>query len=308
MTRKPVGSGPRRRAISTISPSSPRWWRWGGFTAAAGRLGVTKAKVSVEVRRLEAALGVSLLTRTTRRVVPTDAGRRLHQACAPLLTELAEAMAQVSGAQGAIAGTLKIAAPVDHTAQFLAGVAAEFARLHPRLRINLCASDHIDDMVAEGIDLSIRFGWLRDSSQRAVKLGELEQCVLAAPGYLQVHGTPTEPQDLSRHEWIALTLLPSPLTWTFTSPAGVAETVRLASRLQTDSPAALRALVIGGAGLAVLEMLSIAEELQRGRLQRVLPGWSLPRGGIYAVYPPGRHLPAGVRAFVEFYRGKLGLF
>ena len=280
----------------------------GGFTAAAERLGVTKAKVSVEVRRLEAALGVSLLTRTTRRVVPTDAGRRLHQACAPLLTELLEAMAQVSGAQGAIAGTLKIAAPVDHTAQFLAGVAAEFARLHPRLRINLCASDHIVDMVAEGIDLSIRFGWLRDSSQRAVKLGEFEQCVVAAPGYLQVHGMPTEPQDLSRHEWVALTLLPSPLTWTFTSPAGVAETVRLASRLQTDSPAALRALVIGGAGLAVMEMLSIAEELQRGRLQRVLPGWSLPQGGIDAVYPPGRHLPAGVRAFVEFYRARLGLF
>jgi len=279
----------------------------GGFTAAAERLGVTKAKVSVEVRRLEAALGVSLFTRTTRRVVPTDAGRRLHQACAPLLGGLAEAMEQVSGDHGAIAGTLKIAAPVDHMAQFLATATAEFARHHPRLKINLCASDHIADMVAEGIDLSIRFGWLRDSSQRAVKLGEFEQCVVAAPAYLQAHGTPQAPQALIRHEWIALTLLPTPLTWTFTAPDGQSETVRLGSRVQTDSPAALRSLLIGGAGVSVMEMLGIGDALKSGQLQRLLPEWSLPRGGIYAVYPPGRHSPASVRAFVEFYRAKLGL-
>lgn len=280
----------------------------GGFTAAAERLGVTKARVSVAVRRLEAGLGVSLLTRTTRRVVPTEAGRRLHGQCAPLLAGVAEAIAEVGGEHATVAGTLKIAAPVDHTVQCLAGLAAEFARRHPRLRVNLCASDHIVDMVAEGVDLSIRVGWLRDSTQRAVKLGEFEQYVVAAPAYLRAHGTPQEPQDLVRHAWIALSLLPAPLTWTFTAAdGGAVETVRMTSRLQTDSPAALRALLEGGAGISVMETLGIGEALVRGRLQRLLPGWTLPRGGIYAVTPPGRHPPASVRAFVAFYRERLGL-
>lgn len=279
----------------------------GGFTAAAERLDVTKAKVSVAVRRLEAALGVRLLTRTTRRVVPTEAGRRLQAQCAPLLAGLAEALSETSGEGGVIAGTLKIAAPVDHTVQCLAALAAEFARVHPRLRISLCANDRIVDMVAEGIDLSIRFGWLRDSSQRAVKLGEFEQYVVAAPAYLRARGVPHTPQDLLRHDWIALSLLPTPLTWTFSAPDGSAETLRLNARLQTDSPAALRALVQAGGGVSVMETLSIGEALAQGRVQRVLGEWALPRGGIYGVTPPGRHPPASVRAFLAFYRERLGL-
>ncbi len=280
----------------------------GGFTAAAERLGLTKAKVSVAVRRLETALGVSLLTRTTRRVVPTEAGRRLQARCAPLLAGMADAMEQVSGEHAAIGGTLKIAAPIDHTVQRLATLVAEFGRLHPRLRINLCASDHILDMVAEGVDLSIRVGWLRDSTQRAVRLGEFEQWVVAAPSYLRAHGMPQTPQDLVGHEWIALSLLPAPLTWTFTAAgSGTAETVRLASRLHTDSPAALRALLEAGAGVSVMETLGIGDAVARGRLQRLLPGWTLPRGGVYAVTPPGRHPSASVRAFLAFYRERLGL-
>ncbi len=280
----------------------------GGFTAAAERLGVTKARVSVAVRRLEGALGVSLLTRTTRRVVPTEAGRRLHRQCAPLLTGVVEAMAEAGGAHAAMTGTLKIAAPLDHTVQCLAGLATEFARRHPQLRIKLCASDPIVDMVAEGVDLSIRFGWLRDSTQRAVKLGEFEQCVVAAPSYLRTWGTPQAPQDLPHHAWVALSLLPAPLTWNFEAAGGGAsETVRLSARLQTDSPTALRALLECGAGISVLETLGIGEALAQGRLQRLLPGWTLPRGGIYAVTPPGRHPPASVRAFLAFYRERMGL-
>jgi DNA-binding transcriptional LysR family regulator len=277
----------------------------GGFTAAAHRLGVAKAKVSIEVRRLESALGANLFNRTTRRVVLTEAGRRLFEASGPLLHELQNALAQAGDERGGVAGSLRISAPVDYAAQSLASVVAAFTQLHPQLQIELSATDRVVDLVGEGFDLAIRSGWLRDSTLRATKLGEFEQWVVAAPGYLERHPAPKRVADLAGHEWIALTLLPTPLTWKFAARSGRVETVRVKARLRTDSPTVLRALLVGGAGISVMNVLAIADELRSGRLLRLLPAWSLARGGIYAVYPPGRHPAANVRAFVDFYRAKL---
>src|SRR5262249_40011364 len=105
--------------------------------------------------------------------------------------------------------------------------------------------------------------------------------------------------------WIALSLLPSPHTWKFRSKRGRVSTVRVRSHLTSDSPDALHALVTSSAGVTVLTGLQVADDIRRGRLVRLLADWTLPSGGIFAVYPPGRHVPANVRAFVDFYRGKL---
>jgi DNA-binding transcriptional LysR family regulator len=276
-----------------------------GFTAAAERLGVAKAKVSLEIRRLEVALGVNLFSRTTRRVVLTDGGRQLYESGVPLLHELNEALARVGADRSIVAGRLKISTSVNHATNFLARVVAEFGRKHPELHIHLSATDRVVDLVAEGVDVAIRSGWLRDSSLRALRLGDIEQCVVAAPEYLRRHGTPQRPAELAQHEWIALSLLPTPLTWKFRSKRGRISTVRVKSRLMSDSPDALHALVAGGAGITVLTELQVAEDLRRGRLQRLLTDWTLPGGGIFAVYPPGRHVAPNVRAFVDFYRAKL---
>lgn len=277
----------------------------GGITAAADRLGVAKNKVSVALRRLEATLGLTLFVRTTRKVVPTEAGRRFYERCKPALAELEQALTEIGGTHGALSGTLKIGASVDHAVQVLAPAVAEFARLHPDLNIALSASDRVGDMVAEGIDVSFRVGWLRDSSMRALKLGGFEEWVVASPAYLRAHGTPRHPRELAQHAWIALSLLAAPRTWHFSGPNGETEVVRLGGRLQTDSPAVLQALLGCGAGLSVLPAHIAADALNNGRLQRVLPDWSLPRGGIYAVYPPGQHLPPAVRAFVAYLRTRL---
>lgn len=274
----------------------------GGFTAAAERLGVAKAKVSVQVARLEKQLGASLFTRTTRRVVLTDAGRTLHAECKPLLQGLQEAVDGMGGADAALGGTLRISTSVDHAAQSLAPAAAEFAALHPALNIDLRSADRIADLVAEGIDLAIRLGWLRDSSLRAVKLGEFEQYVMASPDYLKRAGKPKRPEQLAGMDWLALTLLQSPLTWRFTAKSGENITVQMKARIRTDSPSALRSLLRQGAGISILDQHSAREELAAGRLVRVLADWQLPRGGIHAVYPPGRHVPPKVRAFIDFYR------
>ncbi|MGH6627818.1 MAG: substrate binding domain-containing protein, partial [Burkholderiaceae bacterium] len=174
------------------------------------------------------------------------------------------------------------------------------------LQIELRSSDHVVDLVKEGIDLAIRAGWLRDSTLRATKLGEFEQYVVASPAYLARAGRPAQPEDLTRHDWLALTLLPTPLTWKFSSAAGQTRTVRMNARLRTDSAATLRALLHSGAGISALDQFSGAEALRTGQLVRVLPEWSLPQGGVYAVYPPGRHVQAKVRAFIDFYAAFLG--
>ncbi|HEU0201305.1 MAG TPA: LysR family transcriptional regulator [Burkholderiaceae bacterium] len=277
----------------------------GGFTAAAERAGVTKAKLSLEVRRLESALGVNLLTRTTRRVTLTEAGRQLYETSGPLVRGLRDALAHAGDERGGVTGSLRISAPVDHAEQLLAAAVAEFAQLHPQLQIDLSATDRVVDLVAEGFDLAVRVGWLRDSTMRAARLGEFEQWVVASPAYLRRHPAPKRVADLAAHEWLALTLLPTPLTWKFTSRSGRVQTLRVKSRLRTDSATALRALLVSGAGVSVMNVLGIADDVRNGRLERLLPGWSLPRGGVFAVYPPGRHPPASVRAFVEFYRKRL---
>lgn len=277
----------------------------GSFTTAADRLGMTKANVSLQVARLEALLGVSLLTRTTRRVRLTEAGQALLEQAAPALHTLRTAMAQVGQRDVALKGTLRLTAPVEHFTQSLAPVVTEFAERHPELQLELHTSDQVADLVKEGIDLAIRLGSLRDSTLRAVRLGTFEQQVVAAPSYLRRRGTPDAPDRLAEHDWVTLTLMRTPLTWRFTAPDGAESTVRMRSRMRVDSSTSLRALLLNGAGISVLPDYSIQDDIANGRLVRLLPHWSLPSGGLYAVLPPGRHTLVAARAFIEFYRAKL---
>jgi len=277
----------------------------GGFSKAALRLGVAPAKVSLEVARLETRLGTTLFTRTTRRVVPTEAGRALHEECAPLLLQLRAAIDDVHASAAALTGSLRVTAPTDFGAHFVAPALARFAALHPALAVELQTGDRIADLVGEGIDIAIRMGWLRDSSLRAVKLGGFGQYAVASPRYLAQAGTPGTPEELAALDWIALTRLPAPLKWTFAGPAGASRTVQMRARIRTDSAGALRALVLEGAGVSILDEYSVRHDLASGALIRLLPEWTLPAGGTYAVFPPGRHVSRKVRAFVEFYQAWL---
>ena len=274
----------------------------GGFTAAAERLGVATAKVSVEISRLESKLGSTLFNRTTRKVVMTDAGQTLYKECQPLLQALEEAVERAGSGEQALLGTLRISCSVDYAASSVAPALAAFARLHPQLSIDVRTSDRVVNLADEGIDVSIRLGWLRDSSQRALKLGQFAQYVVASPAYLAKAGIPDSPADLAQLDWIALTLMPTPLTWSFGSSGGDTQTVHVKTRFRIDSPGALRALLERDAGISILDQFNAQAGIDAGRLVRLLPEWSLPDAGIYAVYPPGRQVPAKVRHFVDFYR------
>jgi len=274
----------------------------GGFTAAAARLGSTKAMVSAQVRQLEAELGVSLFTRTTRRVTLTEEGRRLHQESAPLLRELEAVLDRAGGARGALSGTLRITVPANYLPGNLSPQLVRFAELHPQLQLDLITSDEVLDLVGEGIDLAIRGGTtLRDSTLRAVRLEFSEQWVVASPAFLTRHGLPRKPEDLAGQRWVALSLLRSPLTWTFTR-GGARRVVRMQAIARCNSSSSVRELVREGLGVSVLLDYMLREDVAQGRLVRLLPDWTLPGVGLYAVYPASRHVPAKVRALVDFLR------
>jgi DNA-binding transcriptional LysR family regulator len=275
-----------------------------GFTAAAEHLGATKAKVSLVVGRLEAQLGQTLFARTTRRVALTDAGQALYEQCVPQLRAVQETLAGF-GSERALSGTLRITAPLEYASQTVSRAVAAFAREHPALQVELRSSDRVLDLLKDGIDVALRLGWLRDSSLRAVRLGEFQQYLVGAPAYLAHAPRLAQPADLARHEWVALMLMKTPLTWKFTSARGQVRTVRVNGRLRTDSVGALRGLLECGAGLSVMDEFSAAEALRTGTLVRLLPQWSLPRGGVHAVFAPGRHVAAKARAFADFYKAWL---
>jgi len=273
----------------------------GSFTAAADRLGMARPQVSLQVRKMEQALGVSLFHRTTRRVALTEPGQRLFAQCAPLLQGVHEALGEVGAVGQGLRGRLRIGASVEHATQVLAPVVAAFAQRHPEVRIELAVTDKVQDLVAEGLDLAIRVGWMRDTSSKVTRLADFQQGVLASPDYLARHGRPRTPEDLVKHRWVALTLMPTPMTWTF-SQAGRDVTVRVSPAMRTDSALTMRSLLEHGAGLSVASLLHVDKAVRSGSLVRVLEDWTLPGGVVHAVFPPGAQVVPAARAFVDMLR------
>lgn len=274
----------------------------GSFSSAAARLGVANAKVSLEIARLEKKLGLSLFHRTTRKVTLTNAGLDLYEECRPLLCGLANALERAGAQKKELVGTLRISSTVDHAVHSLGPALVEFSQCHPHLAIDLRTSERVVDLLDDGIDLAIRLGWLKDSSLHAVKFGEFQQHLVAAPAYVRAAGLPQTPADLGEMEWIALSLLPTPLTWRFHSSDGETATVQVRGRIKVDSPAVLRVLLESGAGISVLDHFNASKGIASGRLCSLLPDWHLPPAGIYGVYPSGKLLTAKVRTFIDFYR------
>ncbi|WP_229720614.1 LysR family transcriptional regulator [Dyella nitratireducens] len=277
--------------------------RAGSFTAAAEHLGMTKAMVSQHLLRLERELGVTLLVRSTRRMALTEAGAVFHADCVQLLEQAQAAIERIGDQRSKPTGTLRLTTSTDYGAAVVAPALSEFRRLYPSLQIDLVIDDQINDLIAERFDLAIRIGWLRDSSLRATRLGSFRQLVMASPAYLAEHDTPRRPEDLAMHGWIAMSALATPLRWTFTR-GNSRRIVRMRQVMQANNAAAIRALVLAGAGVSVLPDYLVQEDIQAGRLQVLLAPYRLQEGGIHAVYPDPQP-PAKVRAFIDFMRDRL---
>jgi len=278
--------------------------RAASFTAAAEQLGMTKAMVSQHLLKLERELGVTLIVRSTRRMALTEAGTLFHADCVQLLGQAQAAIERIGDRSNTPTGTLRLTTSTDYGMSVVAPALADFRRLHPQLQVDLVISDQISDLIAERFDLAIRIGWLRDSSLRAAKLGAFRQLVMASPAYLAEHGIPRRPEDLVTHPWIAMSALLAPLRWTFTRGRSTRRIVRMTQAMQANNAAAIRALVMSGAGVSVLPEYLVQDDIQASQLQVLLAQYRLPEGGIYAVYPDPQP-PAKVRVFIDFMRHRL---
>ncbi|WP_211462336.1 LysR family transcriptional regulator [Collimonas silvisoli] len=271
----------------------------GSLTAAANRLGLAKTMVSTHMQRLESEIGASLLVRTTRRLSLTDAGEAFYEASCRILSDAETAISAAGHDTAEPRGTLRITAPIDYGATVVAPVAVALQQRYPLLKIELLAGDRYFDLVADGIDVAIRIGRLPDSGYQAVRIGSFAEWLVASPQFLSRVGEPQTPEDLRDLAFVALSVLPQPVTWTFKTQGDTERTIRFNSTFSVNTAYAARIATLAGAGLAIMTDFAAAEDVAAGRLLRVLPGWNLPGGGIHAVFPAARHRPKKTRVFID---------
>lgn len=271
----------------------------GSFTQASDRLGVTKAVVSAQVARLEEELGVSLFVRTTRSVTLTEDGELLLTHARNIQSEAESALEALQSKSVAPSGTLRIAAPLDYGQSFLVPVLTEFRARFPACTVSLDLSDETVDLQKGDWDLSIRLGWLFDSSLKSRRVGTLAQYLVACPDLAAEFDTPATPEDMATWPFVANTAIRDPLRHELAHADG--RRLRVRPRVvagMTTTPAVL-AGALAGLGAAILPDFLVEEPLRDGRLVPLLSDWQLPEGGIHIVYPPARFRPPRVVEFTK---------
>lgn len=273
----------------------------GSFTAAADRLDTTKSALSQAVTRLERELGAQLLQRSTRKLSITEAGEAFLLDCRALLAQADAAVERARSDRGRPGGTLRLTSPIE-SIPMVAGWIAAYRERYPEMKVDYLPTDQRMDLIASQIDIAIRIGLMGDSQLHGVTLGELELWLAASPTYLARRGTPTKPEDLAPHEWIALTVVPTPWTCEFTRHNGTKLRVRMKGSITSNSSAGVRSLVMAGAGIGSFPNSTIRADVEAGRLVRLLPQAKMTRLHLYAAYPGSMPPPAKTRAFIDLVR------
>ncbi|MBC2689908.1 MULTISPECIES: LysR family transcriptional regulator [Pseudomonas] len=272
----------------------------GSLTAAADLLGQTRAVVSFNLKRLEAELGVTLLTRSTRQLALTDAGERFYLRCLRTLDEARLAIEEARSEHTQLKGTLRITTTLEFALAQVVAALEVFRQQHPQLNIHLSTSSTHADLISERFDVAIRLGRMHDSNLRAVQLSTFEIYPVATRTLLERHGPVTRLAELEALPTLGHGRVPE---LTVTDPAGTEHVYQPQpgkTAIIADNSATLRAFALTGQGVAILPEWLIAEDLQQGRLQRLLPDHRFAQQGVYALYPDTRHLPLKVRAFIDF--------
>ena len=271
----------------------------GSFTQAAQALGLPKSSVSRGVAALEGALGVRLLQRTTRSVHLTEAGHAYYERVARALSGLDEAQAAVSDMQGKPRGPVRVTAAVDLGVNVVAALVARFVRQNPAIHLEMLLTPRLVNLVEEGVDLAVRAGKLDDSSLVARRVGTLEARLLAAPGYLRRRGTPKAVAELAGHDCVLFRARRGHSRWDLTGPKGV-ERVEVSGPVSADDLAFIRQMLLAGVGIGLVPWTTCAQDIEKGRLVRVLPGHATPLGALHVVYPSNRYMPQRVALVRDF--------
>lgn len=278
----------------------------GSFAGAARRLKVTSSVASKHVAKLEAALGVRLLNRSTRKLSLTEAGAAYYEHCARIVEEVENSKTAIAQLQAAPRGLLRVTAPVTFANTRLGPILREFFTRHPDVQIDLNASNRVVDLAEEGFDVAIRIARTLPPNVVARELRRVSWHLCASPEYLEREGVPTHPANLTRHNCLTF---PGPGTspeWHFVRGSEKA-TVPVHGSLQSNMVEALHDLVLNGTGLTLLPGYIAGQDIREGKLRAVLEDWEIEVGSsLYAVYLPSRFLAPKVRVFVDFLVEKFG--
>lgn len=277
----------------------------GSYTAAAQRLGVSKAAMSQRIQELEKTMGVMLVQRTTRSVRLTEAGRALVAFTRSAFTDIENGCEKIRELAEEPRGVIRVTAPVAFARQQIIPRLPEFMYTYPDIKIELELSDHISALAQEGFDLAIRHTSTVPETYVAWNLCHTQTLLLASPAYIKAYGMPAHPADMVRHNCLCYLRSGSLPTWHFERKKGGDDrvSVRVNGSFAANNSETLRELVLADLGIAAIPDFSVATELEKGTLLPVLPQWkpvSVFGESIYALRPYSPHVPNIIRLFVDY--------
>jgi len=271
--------------------------RLGSFSAAARECGLSQSQASRIVADLEAELGVRLLSRTTRAVVPTEAGGEFLARIEPILTALDEAEHSVREG-GDLRGLLRMSMPTSFGVRDVIPRLSAFAERHPNLHIQLQLGDRRQDLVKDAVDVAMRLGRLPDSTATAKLIATIPRVVVASPDYLARRGIPETPDDLLQHRIVGGTAAAVPTAWRF-ERNGQESALKLERHFSTDENEGAIAATVASFGITSTSSWACRCELESGALVRLLPEWTLAGIPAHAYFPMGRATRAAARAAID---------
>jgi len=270
----------------------------GGFSAAGRRLNMSTTMVSNHVQALEERLGARLLHRTTRKVSLTEVGKAYYDRCTQILADIEQADDIAGALQSTPRGTLRIYT-ATHIVQFVAPVVAEFLIAYPEAKVDLTIGEREVDLIDEGFDIAIRLIPPPDSSLIVRSLATWRHVLCCSPAYLEKHGPLRQLTELSDYNCVRHVLYPFEDEWRFVDRKGTPASVRVSGNLISNSGETLRRAALQGVGILLAPGFLIADDLDQGRLIRLLPEYRPVEFAMNAVYPHRHHLSAKVRSFID---------
>ena len=268
-----------------------------GFTAAARKLGLSVSAITKSVARLEEDLGAQLFNRTTRRIALTDYGQEFYERCVPLLAQLEDAESTIRQANTVPKGRVRAVVPFSFGRVTVAPALPKFHEKYPHIQLDLQFNDSPIGFIEEGIDVAVRTGELSDSRLITRLLTQGPQKTVASPRYLAKHGVPRVPEDLHQHNCILGRFGPE---WTFRAPDGHDLTVRVGGNLTVYNGDVMREAAVAGVGIAQSTWWLFRKDLEAGAVVPILDDYAKLGSPVWVIYPANRHLPAKVRAFIDF--------
>ena len=269
------------------------------FTQAANQQNISVAMASKLVSQLEEHLKTRLLQRTTRKIVPTEAGMLYYQRCQAILLDLSEADSNISNMATSLQGNLLISVPRDFGLLYISPNLPKFIELHPNLHVEIEFEDKRVDLVAEGYDLALRIGYMQDCSLVARKISSSPMHFVASPSYLEARGIPLTPDDLEYHQGLLYKSSLNQVHWQSTKTNQI-QRYKIQSKVVSNNGMALLEMTKAGLGISNAPDFFVKDALASGELVEILSEYKQKPLDIYVVYPNRRHLPAKVRAFIEF--------